>query len=213
VIPSLTQRLPPWAVFTCRDDPWWNVETATLRQQGGSVFRLDGRELREQNALFVAFARELSFPGYFGHNWDALVDCLHDWHGHEGRTDDVVVLIDHADDLRHAGFLGLFVSVLCQAARQANLQLDADGFPNGRPPRALHFVFLLDDLPPAAFAESAATGTDVKAALAEGRLTATLTGEDWPDAGEEIAPRRPRQKVPGAWRRPVRTGTASPPTM
>ncbi|MFE2022395.1 barstar family protein [Streptomyces sp. NPDC059499] len=39
-------------------------------------------------AVFRTFARELSFLGYFGHNWDALVDCLHDWHGpgHGTRT-------------------------------------------------------------------------------------------------------------------------------
>ncbi|MGG7569877.1 barstar family protein [Streptomyces sirii] len=179
---SLTRRRSPWVVFTRHNDPWLNAETAKLQEQGGRALRMDGRELREPEALFAAFARELSFPGYFGHNWDALVDCLHDRHGHEGHTDDVVVLIEHADGLRDADFLGLFVSVLCQAAWRANLQLDADGVPNHRPPFALHFVFLLDDIPPTACAEAAATGMDVETALEEGRLTATLTGEHWPGA-------------------------------
>ncbi|MGW7647298.1 barstar family protein [Streptomyces bobili] len=31
--------------------------------------------------IFRTFAQELSFLGYFGHNWDALVDCLDDWPG------------------------------------------------------------------------------------------------------------------------------------
>ncbi|WP_433268358.1 barstar family protein [Micromonospora vinacea] len=156
-----------------------SVDAAELEKQGGRVVRLDGRELREPASLFAAFARELSFPGYFGHNWDALVDCLHDWHGHGSDTMDVAVLIDWADQLLGAEFLGLLVSVLCEAAWKANLQLDADGYPHeDRPPFSLHFVFLLKDTAPAAFAEAAASGTDVGVALTGGRLTATLTGTD-----------------------------------
>ena len=44
-----------------------------LAKRGGTVVRLDGRELREPTSLFATFARKLSFPGYFGDNWDALV--------------------------------------------------------------------------------------------------------------------------------------------
>jgi RNAse (barnase) inhibitor barstar len=175
---SLTRRRPPWVVLTRRSDPWLNAETAELLEQGGCVFHLDGRELREPQALFAVFARELGFPGYFGRNWDALVDCLHDRHD---RTDSVV-LIDHADGLLGADFLGIFVSVLCQAAWRANLQLDADGVPDPDwVAFALHFVFVLDDTPPAAFTEAAAGGMDVEVSLEEGRLIATLSGADWPD--------------------------------
>lgn len=179
---TLTRRRSPWVVFARHDDPWLSTETAELQKLGGRVIRLDGGELREPRALFAAFARELSFPAYFGHNWDALVDCLHDWHGHGGETKDVAVLIDQADDLLKADFLGLFVSVLCQAARQANLRLDADGVPHhDPPPHTLHFAFVLDTTPPTAFAEAAASGMDVGVQRDEGRLTATLTGEDWPE--------------------------------
>jgi hypothetical protein len=177
---SLTERRSPWVVFTRRDDPWLYAETAELRKLGGRVFRLDGRELREPRALFTVFARELGFPGYFGRNWDALVDCLHDRHD----TADQVVLIEHADGLLGAGFLGVFVSVLCQAAWRANLRLDADGVPDPDwTPFALHFVFVLDGIPPADFAEAVAVagGMDVEVSLGEGRPVATLSGEDWPE--------------------------------
>ena len=30
-------------------------------------------------AMFKAFQRDLHFPDWFGHNWDALVDALSDW--------------------------------------------------------------------------------------------------------------------------------------
>ncbi|GAA4360811.1 hypothetical protein GCM10023088_00280 [Actinomadura verrucosospora] len=156
--PTLTERRPPWVVFTAGDDSWVAAETAALQEQGGLVFRLDGRELLDPASLFRAFARELSFPGYFGHNWDALVDCLHDWHGPGHGERDVAVLVDDADGLAGAEFLGLLVSVLCQAAWKANLQLDADGVPHeDRKPFALHFVLLLDHTPPAVLAEAAAS--------------------------------------------------------
>jgi hypothetical protein len=38
--------------------------------------RLDGAEIRNKAALFSALAAGLKFPSYFGHNWDALLDCL-----------------------------------------------------------------------------------------------------------------------------------------
>ncbi|MGW6060384.1 barstar family protein [Streptomyces sp. NPDC055189] len=179
---TLTERRAPWVVFTRHDDPWLNDETAKLQRLGGRVIRMDGRQLRDPRTLFATFARELRFPAYFGHNWDALVDCLQDWHGHGGASRDAAVVIDSADDLLSADFLGCFVSVLCQAAWRANLRLDADGNPDeGTPPFTLHTAFLLNNTPPTAFAGPAATDMDVAVRLDEGRLTATLTGEDWPD--------------------------------
>jgi hypothetical protein len=184
ITPTLTERRSPWVVVTRFDDPWVNAEVGTLQKQGGRVVRLDGRELRNPASLFAAFARELGFPSYFGRNWDALADCLHDWHGHGTDAKDLAVLIDPADHLAGADFLGVFVSVLCQAAWKANLQLDADGNPHEFwSPFALHFVLLLREATPADFAVPAASDADVSVALSDGRLTATLTGADWPSAG------------------------------
>jgi hypothetical protein len=181
--PTLTEHRSPWVVVARADDIWVSAEVVNLQKQGGSVVRLEGRELGEPASLFATFARELSFPGYFGHNWDALVDCLRDWHGHGADTKDLAVVIDRADELAGSDFLGLFISVLCQAAWHANLQLDADGCPHEPwSPFALHFVFLLTETTPVAFAEPAATGMDVGVALTDGRVTATLTGTDWPGA-------------------------------
>ncbi|MEV6964415.1 barstar family protein [Hamadaea sp. NPDC051192] len=181
--PSLIERRAPWVIFTGCDDPWVGAETAELLKRGGSVFRLDGRKLRDRGSLFTAFARELSFPSYFGHNWDALVDCLHDWHSHANLTDDVAIMIDDADELLYVDFLGILVSVLCQAAWRANLQFDADGELHNDErwkPRALHTTFLLRQTPPAVFARRAGSDLDVAVVLDGGRLLAALTGPDWP---------------------------------
>jgi hypothetical protein len=182
--PSLRGRASPWVVVTAADDPWVTAELAAFREQGGLEVRLDARELLEPAALFRAFAAKLSFPGYFGHNWDALVDSLSDphapWrHGRDGTG--LAVLIDDADLLLGAEHLGLFVSVLCQAAWRTNLRLDADGAPYVDPPVAMHFVLLLNELSPAEFAGQVGSGKDVATEMVDGRLTATLTG-DWPGA-------------------------------
>ncbi|SEG92233.1 Barstar (barnase inhibitor) [Actinacidiphila yanglinensis] len=188
-VPALTERRSPWVVFTSSSDPWLASETAALVQRNGLVLRLDGREMRDPASVFRTFARELSFLGCFGHNWDALVDCLHDWHGPGHGDQDLAILIEHADDLLTSDFLGLFVSVLAQAAWNSNLRLDADGEPHeGRQRFAQHFLFLLDRTAPVAFTEKAARGRDVAVALSDGRLLVTLTDVDWPGGDPASAP-------------------------
>ncbi|MFF9343808.1 MULTISPECIES: barstar family protein [unclassified Streptomyces] len=187
--PTLTEPRSPWVVFTSPADRWPASETAALVRRNGLVLRLDGRHLRDPASVFRAFARELSFPGHFGHNWDALVDCLQDWHGPGHGNQDLAILIEHADDLLEADFLGLLVSVLAQAAWHSNLRLDADGEPDEwRRRTAQHFVFLLDRTAPAAFAEKAARGADVAVALSDGRLLVTLTDAGRPGGDAASAP-------------------------
>ncbi|MFE1829824.1 barstar family protein [Streptomyces yangpuensis] len=187
--PTLTDRRSPWVVFTSPADPWPASETTALVRRNGLVLRLDGREMHDDASVFRTFARELSFPGYFGHNWDALVDCLHDWHGPGHGDQDLAILIEHADDLLASEFLGLFVSVLAQAAWNSNLRLDGDGEPDEwRQRTAQHFVLLLDRTAPVAFTEKAARGTDVAVALSDGRLLVTLTDADRPGGDPASAP-------------------------
>lgn len=52
----------------------------------------DGRACRTRAAFFTEVARVLAFPDYFGHNWDAVVDCLRD-------LDDVTLIVAHAEEL------------------------------------------------------------------------------------------------------------------
>lgn len=69
---------------------WLTVTTAPATAAGDDV--IDGRACRTRAAFLVAAARVLDFPEYFGHNWDALADCLRDL----GAVD---VVVAHAEEL------------------------------------------------------------------------------------------------------------------
>ena len=64
------------------------------------VSRTDLAGCHDKDELLQRLAVSLRLPATFGHNWDALADCLRDLHwipawGH-------VLLFDHVDELRRA---------------------------------------------------------------------------------------------------------------
>lgn len=59
----------------------------------GDCFYIAGKRLTDKEAMLGALSEALSFPDYFGFNWDAVEECLADLSWHEG---DVVLLIDDA---------------------------------------------------------------------------------------------------------------------
>jgi len=78
---------------------------------------LDGATLPDGPALFRSLAAGLRFPGYFGSNWNALDECLHDL---EWLTDGAILLaVRNAQRLLEAEpeGLGTFLSILISAAK------------------------------------------------------------------------------------------------
>lgn len=142
---ELTGKVGPWVLFAPTDDQGLADRVLSFEADGGVVRRLDSAELLTDRALFRAFARELGFPDYFGHNWDALADCLGDLHGDWHGRRDVAVVIERSELLWELPYLPLLVRVLCQAAERANLGLDADGLPGGWLTVAEHFLFRYSD--------------------------------------------------------------------
>lgn len=79
-----------------------------FRAPDAFVVRLCGR-LRRKQDLLRALAEGLKFPPYFGHNWDALEECMCDlsWLGGESG---VVVIHKHTpltDDGQRATYLDI----------------------------------------------------------------------------------------------------------
>jgi len=76
---------------------------------GFAIHRIDLSAVRDKTTLMERLAAALKFPDWFGHNWDALADCLSDlsWLPAGGH----VLLLEHCDDL-HAAHTENFVTAL-----------------------------------------------------------------------------------------------------
>ncbi len=61
------------------------------------VARLQGASCRVTKDLLTTFAHALRFPDYYGHNWDALDECLTDLDWLEARH--IVLVIEGADQV------------------------------------------------------------------------------------------------------------------
>jgi RNAse (barnase) inhibitor barstar len=64
---------------------------------GLAVFRIDLSRAHDKAELLDAIGKALSFPDWFGHNFDALADCLSDmaWRPADGYF----VLLQHCDGI------------------------------------------------------------------------------------------------------------------
>ncbi|WP_369211637.1 barstar family protein [Streptomyces flavofungini] len=140
--PALTGTSAPWVYFVPAGTAGVRQELTELRAKGGQVHHFAAESLLTRRSVHETFARTLRFPDYYGHNWDALVDCLDDLCEEvTGGVGIVGVVRDTGAALLAADHFPLFVSVLCQGADRANASADLDGFPQARPATAQHFVF------------------------------------------------------------------------
>jgi len=69
---------------------------ASAKKAGFSYFHVDGTKIMRKEQLLNAVATALHFPKSFGHNWDALEECLVDL---DMDSDGFVILYDHIDGL------------------------------------------------------------------------------------------------------------------
>lgn len=67
--------------------PWTSLLVVTAGKRAESLVRpptgfvlkiIKGRHCKTSANLFAEFAQALKFPDYFGHNWDAMEECLAD---------------------------------------------------------------------------------------------------------------------------------------
>ncbi len=78
-----------------------NVELRTIqsaaRKAGYAFFHIEGKKIERKEQLLNHFATALRLPESFGHNWDALEECLTDLEA--GDNEGYVIYFDHIDGL------------------------------------------------------------------------------------------------------------------
>lgn len=73
----LCNATPPWSALLVV--PRGTSASGVVKTPHGYALRtIQGKKCRTPSGLFNEFARALAFPDYFGHNWDALEECLAD---------------------------------------------------------------------------------------------------------------------------------------
>ena len=89
------------------------------------VLRVDLSSARNKAEMLAGIGKALRFPEWFGHNWDALADCLQDmaWMPAPGY----VVILDHCDGI-HGRAEGDFVKLM-QVFQDAANTWREDGVP------------------------------------------------------------------------------------
>jgi len=93
----------PWVLLLTLDSGA-HIEKVLHVPDGFALRVVRGAKCRTAAGLFQEFARALKFPDYFGHNWDALEECLADleWLPAKGYvlavTEAEQVLIKEEDD-------------------------------------------------------------------------------------------------------------------
>jgi RNAse (barnase) inhibitor barstar len=73
---------------------------AAAKDGGLAQFRVRLEGVQTKEGFLAAVAQALDFPDWFGHNWDALEDCLTDmsWQPADGY----LVILSRAQDFRRA---------------------------------------------------------------------------------------------------------------
>lgn len=98
---------------------------AAAEAMGCAVFRIDLSAVADKGELLTALGRAMDFPDWYGHNLDALADCLNDfaWRPAEGY----VILLEHCDGI-HGRAEEDFVAVL-EVFEQAAAEWRDQGIP------------------------------------------------------------------------------------
>jgi hypothetical protein len=167
-----------WVLFVPRGTAEVRRRLAELEERGGRVHHFDAGDLLTEWGIYATFADVLRFPGYFGRNWDALVDCLDDLCGAVTGGVGMAGVIHDAERLLAAEHFPLFMSVLCQGADRANSAVDLDGCPLDRPALDVHFVFEFRDFDPQAIARRVEQ-RDLTVTVGDGFVAAGLDPEEW----------------------------------
>ncbi|MFC5290560.1 barstar family protein [Actinokineospora guangxiensis] len=188
----------PWVVFAPSASSFADTQVRSVESRGGRVHHLQAQDLLDDAGVFRAFSTALSFHGYFGWNWDAMIDCLGDLCA--AATDHVAALcvIHAADALTDPEHVQLLISSLVYGAERSCLDYDDLGESVYGPPVPLNFLFLLDSTTPADLATRLTGRTDLVVSETDDLVTVTLHPDEWATSWRRDSRARPRMSSANA---------------
>ncbi|MEM7534490.1 MAG: barstar family protein [Chloroflexota bacterium] len=80
--------------FTSRAQPKSILEE--VAEHGWQGFFIDGQQVTDKQSFLTTASQAISFPGYFGNNWDAFEESIRDlaWFREENAPKGYVILYD-----------------------------------------------------------------------------------------------------------------------
>lgn len=115
--------------------PWMRTPTSWTPGGIAETKAIDGSRCRSAAGLLTEWSSVLGFPDYFGHNWMALADCLHDIRYTAADPVTIVLrsagqlLVDESPDVL-AAFLSVFGDVATADTDDPPLLLVIDDTPD-----------------------------------------------------------------------------------
>jgi hypothetical protein len=96
-------------------------DLAQSSPKGTAARVIRGTRCTSKDRTFQEWAAALQFPAYFGHNWDAFVDCLHDLDWLNARR--AVAIVTHADEMlpRSPKDFTMLIDILLTAQKESPL--------------------------------------------------------------------------------------------
>ena len=113
------------------------VRTLAQRDAKSAVRKLRGDKMLTREALWDECAAALQFPSYFGHNWDAFDECLHDLGWLDANA--YVLVFSHAERVLSKDDRGL--SILIKILNQCGLSRSREQNERCRPATPFHSLF------------------------------------------------------------------------
>ncbi len=81
------------------------------------IFVLDGKDMKNREKAYAVIAQTLGFPDWFGHNLDALADCLA-----ELDSETAIVFVNTQKLSENLGdYAGKMLSCFREAAEELNI--------------------------------------------------------------------------------------------
>ena len=104
---------------------------------------IDGSKCKSRSGLFSELTHIFEFPSYFGHNWDALDECVTDLEWMPGRG--YILLIKNADQLLSEDAnesYAIFIDIMKKAGEEWSIPQVGE-WPRSETP--FHVLFIVSD--------------------------------------------------------------------